>query len=130
MGIQDEVDVCTYGIQVESLRSFLQAIGYTTTRNSTTRSWHIEKCSGLRNCNPNFISLDVAVSLHNGNLLFSSNICWVLYSREQGLCLTKEAYTNARDNRLLKTVFLQRKKGEWHVRKDLIEFHSIVEEGY
>ena len=104
--LSTEID--TYMLQVESLREFLDALGYEIDCNTKDGTWHIHrnKDNCIPSC-PEFLSLDTAVSLHNGTLLrgFDDSL-----------------HKKAGENKLVGTVYLQRVKGEWKSQRNMVKF--------
>lgn len=119
----------TYRLQVESLRSFLDVIGYECLHNSKTHTWHICRKRWIKSNNPDFISLDLAVALHNGNCLFRTGDS--LWKLGHSISVEGSVLQKAHKEKIVETIYLQRNRGEWVAQKHLIKFNepeSMLEE--
>lgn len=122
--LSEEID--TYVLQVESLREFLRHIGYEIAYQDKNDTWHIKKSVGNKLNMPMFLSLDQAVSLHNGTcyLMFDSRMA---KNKSLDIALPVQLLKDAHKQQLVYKVFLQRDKGEWKVQKNQVRF---VKDGF
>ena len=114
------VEKDSYELQVTSLELFLAELGYKVVNNPVRDTWHIKKCAGNKIHNlPMFLSLDLAVALHNDTVKFKvkkNTYSWC------GISFPKELFREAEKSRLLETIYLQRVNGEWKQQRNLIKF--------
>lgn len=121
--LSQELD--TLNLQIDALSYFLGDIGYSL-------EWyyshmHIVKKSegGVKDDNPQFMKLDLAVALYNGTpMKTNGTICEVL-----DFTFHRGDFKKAHNNRILCSVYLQRSQGKIKVQKNWVKFNNPVNIG-
>ena len=100
----------TYELQLLSLETFLLSVGYKIVSNDFDITIHIRKLAHAQEDYPEFISLQAAVQLYNGDSSpFRKGIIKVTLAN--------------RCSRILDRVYLRRERGIWYLSQNWIRFN-------
>jgi hypothetical protein len=108
----------TRELQLLALNLFLEDIGYRLVYSDGV-ILHVKKYDDCYRINPQYMSLNQAVSLYNGYTKWKVKGKWYII---EGFIFDREAFDKAEENRIISKVYLQRTKGLIKVQSNWIRF--------